>query len=302
MNRIAVLGLGRMGAAVAAALVLAGRDVVVWNRSESGHDRLAGELDLRAPHPQRATTPAQAVLGADLVLTSLADGAALRDVLTGPDGALGAARPGTVVADTSTVGVATARDLAATAAAAGIVYCDAPVSGSVASVRSASLLVLAGGPEDAVERLREVTRPFAAAVVHTGAVGSGQAAKLAVNAVVYGLNAAVAEALVLAERGGVPRDTALEIFTSSAVAAPLVRYKRAAFADLDAEPVAMSVDLMRKDLRLIAEQAELTGSSLPLTERVLSVADEVSSAGRGSSDMAAVAAHLRDRAGAEPPR
>ncbi|NYD24887.1 NAD(P)-binding domain-containing protein [Kineococcus aurantiacus] len=300
MNKVAVLGLGRMGAAVAAALSAAGREVLVWNRSEQGHHRLAAEAALREALIERAPTPARAAAGADLVLTSLADAAALREVLTGPDGALSGARPGTVVADTSTIGVAAAHDLAAAAGAADAVYCDAPVSGSVASVRSATLLVMAGGPDDAVGRLAEVAPAFSAGVVHTGAVGSGQAAKLAVNSIVYSLNAAVAEALVLAERGGVARATALQVFTSSAVAAPLVRYKAAAFADLDAEPVAMSVDLMRKDLRLIADQAQLTGTALPLAEQVTALADAVSAAGRGSADMAALAVHLRELATSWP--
>lgn len=291
VNTIAVLGLGRMGAAMAAHLIRAGHDVRVWNRGLAGYERLADELALLevSTRAERAASPADAVRSADLVLTVLADDAALRTVLFGPGGVVHAARPGTIVCDLATIGVDSALASADGLAEAGLVFIDAPVSGSVATVRSRSLLVMAGGDAGAIDAVTPVLESFAKRVVRVGDTGSGQACKLAVNSVVHALNAAVSEALVLAERGGVARDIALDVLSNSAVAAPYVLYKRASFADPDGQPVAMTVDLMRKDLDLILRFAQSRSSPVPLVEVVSDVSAEASAAGLGARDMSTLA-------------
>jgi 3-hydroxyisobutyrate dehydrogenase-like beta-hydroxyacid dehydrogenase len=296
MSRVAVLGLGRMGAPMAAHLVRAGHRVLVWNRGEQGHERLAAELAELAPGqapPERAATPALAAAEADLVITMLADGPALEAVLFGPDGVAGAVRAGTVVCDMGTIGVETALACAERLAGSGVAFLDAPVSGSVAGVRSSLLLVMVGGPEEACRSAGPVLHAFAANVLRVGDTGSGQAMKLAVNAVVHTLNASLSESLVLAERGGVPRHTALEVFAGSAVAAPFLLYKRAAFEEPEAAPVAFTVDLMRKDLELIERFAAGHRSAVPVASAVHEVCDEASAAGLGERDMSALAEHHR---------
>ncbi|HEY3748924.1 MAG TPA: NAD(P)-dependent oxidoreductase [Pseudonocardiaceae bacterium] len=291
MSRVAVLGLGRMGAPMAAKLVHAGHDVTVWNRGEAGYRRLADELGDADP-PARSVTPAAAVTDAEVVITMLADGPALEHVLFGPDGVASAVRPGTIVCDMATIGVQAAL---ACAARLTVPFLDAPVSGSVASVRSGVLLVMIGGPEDATSAVEPVLRAFAGSVVRVGDTGSGQAMKLAVNSVVHSLNASLSEAIVLAERGGVPRGTALEVLADSAVAAPFLLYKRAAFEDPAGQPVAFTVDLMRKDLTLIEEFAASRDSPVPVAEMVRSVSDAASASGFGAHDMSAIAEHHRTR-------
>ena len=297
VNPIALLGLGRMGAAMAAHLVRAGHDVRVWNRGPAGYDRLADELKLldEPATAEAAATPADAVREAGLVITMLADGPALSSVLFGPNGVVAAARPGTIVCDMATIGVDSALARTAELAEAGLVFLDAPVSGSVASVRSRSLLVMAGGDAGAIERIAPVLAAFAKRVVRVGDAGSGQACKLAVNSVVHSLNAALSEALVLAERGGVARETALDVLADSAVAAPYLLYKRASFADPDGQPVAMTVDLMRKDLDLILRFARSASAPLPVAEVVRDVSAEASSAGLGARDMSILAELHRGR-------
>jgi 3-hydroxyisobutyrate dehydrogenase/2-hydroxy-3-oxopropionate reductase len=140
-----------------------------------------------------------------------------------------------------------------------------------------------------------VLRAFAGSVVRVGDTGSGQAMKLAVNSVVHSLNASLSEAIVLAERGGVPRGTALEVLADSAVAAPFLLYKRAAFEDPAGQPVAFTVDLMRKDLTLIEEFAASRDSPVPVAEMVRSVSDAASASGFGAHDMSAIAEHHRTR-------
>jgi 3-hydroxyisobutyrate dehydrogenase-like beta-hydroxyacid dehydrogenase len=289
--KVAVLGLGRMGAPMAAHVLRAGHAVRVWNRGPTGRQRLAEELrtlDVSAAAEQ-AATPADAVRDADVVLTVLADGAALGEVLFGPGGVASAAAPGTVVCDLATIGVAAAQAHAAELAAHGLPFVDAPVSGSVATVRARSLLVMAGGAVPAVDRATPVLLSFAQRVLRVGDTGSGQAMKLAVNSVLHTLNAAVGESLVLAERGGVDRATALEVLAGSAVAAPYVLYKRASFLDPDGQPVAFTVDLMRKDLALILEFAASRSSPVPLAAVVGELSAEASAAGLGARDMSAIA-------------
>jgi 3-hydroxyisobutyrate dehydrogenase-like beta-hydroxyacid dehydrogenase len=244
MSRVAVLGLGRMGASMAAQLVRAGHDVTVWNRGDAAYLRLAEELGDVDP-PARAATPAAEVADVDVVITMLADGPALESVLFGPDGVAGAVRAGTVVCDMGT---------------------------------------MVGGPADDARVVEPVLRAFAGSVLRVGDTGSGQAMKLAVNSVVHSLNASLSEAIVLAERGGVP---------NSAVAAPFLLYKRAAFEDPAGQPVAFTVDLMRKDLSLIEEFAASRDSPVPVAEMVRSVSDAASVSGFGAHDMSAIAEHHR---------
>lgn len=285
LTRVALLGLGRMGAPMTARLLAAGNPVRVWNRSAAGHRRLADELALLdvSATAERAATPADAVRDADLVLTVLAA------VLFGQDGVADAAAPGTVVCDLATIGVAAVREHSAALAARGLSFVDAPVSGSVPAVRAGSLLVMAGGDPAAVDTAAPVLAAFAKRVVRVGATGSGQAMKLAVNSVLHTLNAALSESLVLAERGGVPRATALEVLADGAVAAPYVHYKRASFADPDGQPVAFTVDLMGKDLALILGFARSRSSPGPLAETVSGVTAAAVAAGLGSQDMSTLA-------------
>ena len=168
-------------------------------------------------------------------------------------------RPGAVVVETSTVSPETVRALAAPVRDAGATLLDGPVSGSVPVVERGELTVLAGGDAAALDTARPVLGTFASTVLHLGPLGAGATMKLVVNGVVHALNQAVSEALVLAEKAGVDRRAAYEVFTASAVAAPYVHYKRAAFEDPDGTPVAFRLDLVAKDLALLAELAASRG-------------------------------------------
>ena len=126
------------------------------------------------------------------------------------------------------------------------------------------------------------------------ALGSGATMKLAVNAMVFGLNQTLAESLVLAERAGVRRELAYEVFANSAVAAPVVAYKRAAHEQPDSTPVAFALDLVAKDLDLAAALADDVGARVPQLETNRRVVGEAIDAGLGDADLSALARHLRD--------
>lgn len=282
MADVAVLGTGRMGSAMARRVAAAGHRVRVWNRTRSSAQALVdsqthGELLL-------ATTPSEAVTDADVVLTMLADGDVTTSLLLS-EAVLSALPTHCLVIDLGTSGVAAATSLGRRLGEAGHRFVDAPVSGSVPAVTAGTLLVMASGRPDDVIAARGVLESFAAEVLRVGDVGAGQAMKLAVNLVVHDLNAALAEALVLAERSGVTRTEAYDVLERSVVGAPFVHYKRPAFLDPQT-PIAMSLELVAKDLRLITEQGRTTGAALPVTEQTLRRVQGAVDAGWGARDMA----------------
>jgi 3-hydroxyisobutyrate dehydrogenase-like beta-hydroxyacid dehydrogenase len=288
---VAVIGTGRMGAAMARRVAGAGHRLAVWNRNPAAARALVDGLPGGAAGV--AGSVAEAVHSAEVVLSVLADGNASRAVLL-DSAALAAYQPGAVVCDLATTGVTTARALAGGLREAGVRFVDAPVSGSVPAVESGTLLVMAAGEPADVDVVRPVLASFARQVVHVGAAGAGQGMKLAVNLVVHDLNAALSEALLLAESSGIQRESAYDVLEVSVVGAPFVAYKRAAFLDPD-EPVAMSLDLVAKDLRLIAEHARENALSIEVTAAAAALYDAACRAGLGGADMAALRHYLDGR-------
>ncbi|SNT63329.1 3-hydroxyisobutyrate dehydrogenase/2-hydroxy-3-oxopropionate reductase [Asanoa hainanensis] len=277
---VAVIGTGRMGAAMVGRLAGAGHPVTVWNRTSG---RAAGLPAVVAP------TAREAVAGVAFVVVSLADDDAVREVYADLVRGL---EPDAVVLETSTIHPDTVRELALSVGEAHLL--DSPVSGSVALVAQGALTALVGGSGSALERARPILSTFASRILHLGPQGAGATMKLVVNSVIHGLNQAVAEALVLAERAGVDRTAAYDVLAASAVAAPFVAYKRDAYVNPDAAGVAFALDLVAKDLRLIDALATSVGARMPqLSANAAVVADAVSG-GYGARDMSALAALLRD--------
>jgi 3-hydroxyisobutyrate dehydrogenase len=285
MADVAVLGTGRMGAAMTRRLVEAGHRVVVWNRSAAAAESLAADCGVIV-----ALDAAAAVAGADLVISMLADGPVTRQVLLAPD-VVAALRPGTVVCDMATSGVGTAHELDTALTAVGARFVDAPVSGSVPTIMAGQLLVMASGDRGGVETAEPILGAFAKRVAYLGDAGAGQAMKLAVNLVVFTLNAAVSEALTLATTAGVAPDAVYDIFEDSVIAAPFVNYKRPAFLD-PSTPVAMSLALTRKDMGLITSFAAEQGVPAAVAEAVRDEVVRACDAGYADADMAGLARYL----------
>jgi 3-hydroxyisobutyrate dehydrogenase/2-hydroxy-3-oxopropionate reductase len=239
--------------------------------------------------------PADLAAVADVTVSMLADGAAVDAVYGGPDGLAAAARPGMVLVDCSTVPPAVLRAHEAAIRARGAGVLDAPVSGSVALATAGTLTLMVGGEAADLERARPVLEALAATVFHLGPLGTGAAMKLAVNTVIFGLNEALAEGLVLAEAAGIHRTLAYDVLAASAVGAPYVGYKRAAFLEPEATPVAFALDLAAKDLRLIGELASSVGLDLPQATINLAVIEATTASGGGGRDFSTVATHLSER-------
>ena len=289
--RVAVVGTGRMGSAMARSLARGGTELVLHNRTPDRARSLAAELGAAV-----AATPAEAAAAADVGITMLANQDAVEETWGGPDGLLAGARRGAVLVDMSTVHPTVIQRFAERAVAAGVGILDAPVSGSVPLAETGKLTVMVGGSEGDVERARPVLEQLATSVHHVGPLGSGAALKLAVNTLIFGLNQAVSEALVLAERAGIPRATAYDVFAAGAAGAPYVGYKRAAFLDPEGTPVAFALDLAEKDLRLILELADHLGAPMPQTRVNRDLILAASAHFGPSRDASLVASYLRTMA------
>jgi 3-hydroxyisobutyrate dehydrogenase-like beta-hydroxyacid dehydrogenase len=285
VTSVAVLGVGRMGGAMVGTLRRNGFDVVVWNRDRGKCDAVASESGAKV-----AESAAAAAAAADVVLTSLADDAAVEAVYA--DAVEGIQR-GQVVLEMSTIAPQTVRAIEPAVHERGGSLLDAPVSGSVPVVERGELLIMAGGEAQALDRARPVLEALSSKIVHVGELGAGAATKLAVNALVHGLAVALSESLVLAEKAGVDRSTAYEVFASGAAGAPFVQYKRSAFERPDETPVAFTLDLVAKDLDLILEFAERVGAPMPQAQTNRREVRDALVAGMTGRDMSALAEYLR---------
>jgi 3-hydroxyisobutyrate dehydrogenase-like beta-hydroxyacid dehydrogenase len=260
-------------------------DVVAWNRDRGKCDAVA-----RTTGAGIAQSATEAAESADVVLTSLADDAAVRAVYAD---ALEGFHDGQVVLEMSTIAPQTVLGLAPSVQARGATLLDAPVSGSVPVVERGELLIMVGGDEEALDRARPVLEALSSTIIHVGQLGTGATMKLAVNALVHGLNAALSESLVLAERAGVDRTAAYEVFASGAAAAPFVLYKRAAFERPNETPVAFRLDLVGKDLDLILELARAVGAPMPQAETNREQVRAALATGLADRDISALADYLR---------
>jgi 3-hydroxyisobutyrate dehydrogenase/2-hydroxy-3-oxopropionate reductase len=297
MTVVAVLGTGRMGSAMARALTAVGHELVVYNRTSSTAQALADELGARV-----AATPKDAVAAVDVALTMLADRPAVEGMYRQPDGILEGIHVGTILLEMSTVEPAVSIALEPVVRARGGALLDSPVSGSTATATTGSLTLMVGGDPATVERARPILDALASRVFHLGPIGTGAAMKLAVNAVIFGLDVALSEALVLAERAGVGRAEAWDVFSASAAGAPLVGYKRGNFVEPESAPTLFSLDLAAKDLGLIVALADSVG--VPLRQAPLNrdVIVSAASAVGGERDFALVASDLRQRSNASVSR
>jgi 3-hydroxyisobutyrate dehydrogenase-like beta-hydroxyacid dehydrogenase len=283
-----MLGAGNMAGAMVGTLRRAGFDVTVWNRTGERAEEVAGTHGAST-----APGAADAVRAGDVVLSSLADDEAVLSTYLGDDGAAAAAGPEQVVLEMSTVAPETSRRVGEAVGATGASFLDAPVSGSVPTVEKGELTIMVGGDPAALERARPVVDALAAKVFPVGPVGAGATVKLAVNALVHTIDVGLSEALVLAEKAGVDRSAAYDVFAAGAAAAPFVLYKRPAFEDPEHAPLTFTLDLMGKDLELILALAEAVGAPMAQGERNREIVERALAAGFAGRDLSAIAEYLR---------
>lgn len=286
---IVLLGTGKMGAALVGRWVDAGRRVTVWNRTPDRARALAG------PRVHVETDVAKAAGAAPVVVSMLTDGRALRDVLL-DRGAVAAMAEGSTLVDLSTVDVASSQDVATAAAERGVHYVRGGVSGTAAVVRAGAAGLLLSGPPAALEAARPVLDDITTRQVVVGDAEEARVVKLATNMLLAGTMQVLAEAVVMAEASGVPRETVLDALDSTVMSSRFLRYKGEALRNRDYTTTFRTADLL-KDVRLAIGQGAAVGVPMPLLDGVEAQLDAACDRGWADADFLVLTRVAQQQAG-----
>ncbi|HYE24262.1 MAG TPA: NAD(P)-dependent oxidoreductase [Clostridia bacterium] len=286
--KVAFLGLGIMGGPMASNLVKAGHEVTVWNRTP-------GKITARA---RLAATPAEAARGSEVVWICVADTAAVEQVLFGPNGVESVLQPGMIVVDSSTIAPSATRRFAERVRAKRAEFVDAPVTGSKIGAEAAQLVFIAGGEQKAVDRLDPLFKAMGKQVIRVGETGLGESAKIGMNLMIALIYEGFAEALTLTRKLGVPPEKLVELIQASMIRSGVTDYKAPFVLKRDFTPN-FPLRLMHKDIKLMLQAAEETGTQLPALEKVEEVYRRSVEHGARDLDYAATLETIERMAGLE---
>ncbi len=287
MAKVAFLGLGVMGAPMAAHLKhKGGHDVTVYNRT-----RAKAEAWVASHGGRLAPTPAEAAGGQDFVLACVGNDGDLREVAIGPEGALPAMERGAVFIDHTTASAAVARELAESAAERGVGFLDAPVSGGQAGAENGVLTVMVGGAEADFDRAKPIVSAYSRMVGLMGPVGSGQLTKMVNQICIAGLVQGLAEGLHFGRRAGLDVEKVVEVISKGAAGSWQMdnRFKTMLAGKYD---FGFAVDWMRKDLGICLDEADRNGARLPVAALVDQFYKEVQAMGGKRWDTSSLLARL----------
>lgn len=288
MAHIGFIGLGHMGLPMALQLIKAGHQLTGFDLQPSALEEFA------ARGGRVATTLQDAVAHVDVVITMLQTGAQVKQVAFNEDGVLATLRQDALFIDCSTIDVASARELHAAAESRGIITVDAPVSGGVAGANAGSLTFMVGGSDDALLRVSPFLMAMGKKIIHAGAAGSGQAAKICNNMILGISMIAVSEAFILAETLGLTPQKLFEVVSHASGQCWVMNSYVPVPGVLDNVPAnrnyepGFSVAMMLKDLCLSQAAAESTGVVLPMAARATQLYQQFSDTGQGNLDFSAI--------------
>ncbi|WP_410566444.1 2-hydroxy-3-oxopropionate reductase [Amycolatopsis sp. cmx-4-61] len=291
--KLGFIGLGVMGAPMAAHLVAAGHDVGGYDVSKAAGQKL------EAAGGRAASGVADAVADADVVLTMLPDHPQVEEVVLAAGGVLDHARPGALLIDMSTIRPETSIAVAEAARDRKIRVLDAPVSGGQAGAEQASLSIMVGGPEEDFEAAKPVLEALGKTIVHVGPHGAGQVVKAANQLVVGGTYGLVAEAIVLLEASGVDAATGLDVLAGGLAGSRILELKRKSMVDRQFAP-GFRIDLHHKDMGIALAAARQADVALPLTGLVAQLVAAGRAMGYGSLDHSALLKVVEQLSGRVP--
>jgi len=284
-----------MGRGMARNFLTKGYPLTVWNRTR------AAASPLEADGAEVAATPRELAARSDVLFTSLSTPDAVEGICLGPEGLLSGARTGTRWIETSTVGSSASLRFAKAAAAVGVRYLEAPVTGSKNGARDGTLLVMAGGERDVFEECRALLDVFASRSIYIGPHGSAAVMKLIGNAIISFMLEGLAEGAVLGEKAGISLETILEVVQASGFASPYWAFKGGAMMRRDFE-THFSIDLLHKDQALALAEGAARRVALPGLATIHQVTGMVRALGFGNEDIAAQLKAVEAAAGAPPPK
>ncbi|MGE5301997.1 MAG: NAD(P)-dependent oxidoreductase [Alphaproteobacteria bacterium] len=270
MTDVGFVGLGVMGSRMVKRLLDAGYTVTGYNRTKAKAQWL---IDAGM---KWAETPRAVSAAAEITFSMVTNTQALQAVTGGPDGIIAGLSAGKIYVDMSTVGPAASRELAKQVEAKGAQMLDAPVSGSVSTLEEGKLSIMVGGEREGVERARPVLEAIGPKVTHVGGNGLAVSMKIATNLSLAVQMLAFSEGVLLAQRSGIPRETAVEVLLNSVIASPMVKY-RGPFVLKMPDEAWFDVNMMQKDLLLALEMGRQLDVPLPTT----AITNEMLTAARG---------------------
>jgi 3-hydroxyisobutyrate dehydrogenase len=289
--RIAFIGLGSMGIGMASKIAETGYPTTVYNRTRSKSERVA------ALGATVAASPADAARDADVVMLSVADQYVVTDMLFGDQGASRTLRKGGYIVDMSTVPPAFARDLSTKARAAGYRAIDACVLGNPKQARDGELRVMVGGDEADVQAMQDVLRTIGREVTHLGGNGMGATMKLVLNMLMGVQMASLAEAVVLGEQGGLPRNTVLDMIAASGFSSLVMKFRCEVMKTRGFANPSFKLSLMRKDMVLATEESNKLGVPMPVAASALLALTAAQQQGLGDLDVGAILASQERQSG-----
>ena len=289
---VAVAGLGQMGTAIAERLLAAGHQVTVYNRTAARTQALVQQ------GAAAAQTPAELWGSADVVIGMVSDSAALETLALGPDGLVCDAARGRLLIEMSTVSPESSAHVGEAAAAAGLRYLRAPVSGNPAVLRAGNLGIMASGERGAFDSAEGLLREIGPNVFYLGEGETARVMKLALNMMIAGTAQLLAECLCLGEANGLERQAMLEVIGGSAVGSPFVKVKSKPLVD-DNYSSTFSTRLMLKDLKLALASGEQAGVPLPTTAVIGQLLQGCISSGMGDIDFTALLPRLQRESGVD---
>ena len=292
-QKIGFIGLGRMGLPMAYNLLKAGLDLTVHNRSQPKVQ------DIAAAGAIAAISSAEVTRQCDIVLACLPDIATSEEVFLGPDGVMANARPGQIIVDHSTVGIDTSKACAGAADAKGAMFLDAPISGGTERAENATLVIMAGGPEEAFAAALPAFDAMGGTVRHTGPTGTGTTVKL-VNQLLVGVHTlAAAEAMLMGTKSGADPALVYELVSSGWGQSFMLDRNSSVMLDQTYEDARAPVRTILKDLGLIQELARSIDTPTPAGDVAYKLFAQAAEAGLGDLDMPGVARLLEKEAGVE---
>jgi len=286
------IGLGIMGGAMAANLLKAGFDLTVWNRTPS---RITPLVQAGAAV---GDSPADVAARSSIVITCVSDTSDVEEVILGPQGVAKGARPGALVIDCSTISPQATRAIAARLNEGGVHLLDAPVSGGSEGAAKGTLSIMVGGDAAQMERARPVLQAMGKTITHVGPQGAGQMVKLVNQVLVVVTMQAVAEALLLAQAGGLDLEQTLAAVSGGAAGSWMLSNRGPQVIHRDWRP-GFTIDLQQKDLRLVLETADQLGIPVPATALVFQFYRTLQQQGLGGDGNHALAKALEHLAGME---
>lgn len=293
-REVAFIGIGKMGLPMSSLVTKAGYSVTAFDQSAA---RINAARDQGIGV---AGSASEAVAGRQAVITSLPDDLALRSVMLGSSGLVANMAPQSVLVETSTVSVQASGEVADAAAARGISYLRAPVSGNASIVHTGALTCFVSGPRNAFDRAQPLIASFTRAQTYLGPGEEARYAKLAVNLMIAVSAAMMAESLALARKGGIAWEDILKVLDDSAIASPMVKYKTAPLRTRDFEST-FSCRQMAKDLDLILGAGHSVGVPLQLAAQVRETYGSLVAQGDGETDFIATVRHLERLSGLGEP-